>query len=117
MPRLRALPSRVILKFERPAEKSSGGIILSASSRMRPEFAEIEDVGDPIDEQERAVAARLEELKAHGAKIAVSVASGVGYWRDEYTQAGLSLDEWGWLKDYRAYRITELAAFIEEEAS
>ncbi len=114
MPHLKAFPSRVILRFEPPAETSASGlVVLSERSRLRPEMAEIEDVGDGLTPEEIAVAARLRELQATGARIPVTYMSGIGFWRDEFTQAGLSRAEWGWLADRRAYRLTELAAFVE----
>jgi hypothetical protein len=113
-PSLKALPGRVILKFPKPAEKSAGGILLPQTSQLRPEFGEIHDVGDGITEEEKAAAGRFRELQAKGVRIPVTYAAGVGYWREEYTQAGLDKGEWGWLRDFRVYRLTEIAAFVDE---
>ena len=113
MPTLRALPSRVILEFPKPAEKSAGGIILSERSQLRPEIAKIHDVGDGVTPEERQIASRLRELQAQGKEIPVTYISGVSFWRDEFTQAGMDKGEYGWLRDLKAYRLTELAAFVE----
>ena len=107
------MPSRLILEFQKPAEKSSGGLFLPETSQLRPELGKIHDVGDGITEEEKRIAARLRELQSQGIEIPVTFAAGVGFWRPEYTQAGLDKSEWAWLQEFRAYRLTEIAGFIQ----
>lgn len=114
MPGLKAMPGRVILRFPKPAEKSSGGLILPQNSQLRPEFGEIVSIGEPTDDKEARAAHLLRELQGLGVKIAVTFAAGTSFWRDEFTQAGLDKGEWAWLKDLKAYRLSEVAAYLEE---
>ena len=44
--------------------------------------------------------------------MAVSFAAGTSYYR-EYDGHALG-DEWAWLKDQKSYRLSELAAYVEE---
>jgi co-chaperonin GroES (HSP10) len=114
MPSLKALPSRVLLRFESAKTQTAGGLYIPETSQLRPEMGEIHDVGDGLTEEEKEIAKRLRELQAEGRKIPVTYMSGVGYWREGYERT-LNEAEWGWLKDVRAYRLTELAAFLLEE--
>lgn len=48
-----ALPGRVIVEYEKPVEKTSGGILLPDRSKREAHVARVVDVGDAIDEYER----------------------------------------------------------------
>lgn len=111
MPSLKAMPGRVVLTFAKPVEKQ-GLIHIPQTSQLRPEFGTIADIGEPLTEEERRIAVKLKELQAEGKKIAVSFAAGVSFWRD-YDSAALGGGDWSWLKDAKAYRISELAAFTD----
>jgi co-chaperonin GroES (HSP10) len=113
VPSLRALPGRVILEFERPKEKTIGGVIIPETSQLRPEFGTSADIGEALNDDERRIASALWDLKAAGKKIAVSFAAGVSYWRD-YDRQALDEKEWGWLKSVKSYRMAELASYVEE---
>lgn len=110
MPSLKALPGRVILGFEKP-KAQVGSIIIPETSQLRPEFGTIADIGEPLTDEQRMIADKLRVLQALGKRIAVSFASGVSFWRDFDRQTG---EQYAWLKDWKAYRIEELAAFVEE---
>ena len=112
MPKVKALSGRAILKFPPPLEKQ-GAIFVPETSQLRPELGEIVHVGEPLDDKELRIATELRELQAAGKKILVTVAAGTRFWDDTKATAQ-SKAEWGWLADYRAYRIGELAAFLEE---
>jgi ketosteroid isomerase-like protein len=93
--------------------EKKGVLFIPETSQLRPEFGEIEDIGEPLTEEDRRLAATLHDLKASGKRIAVSYASGTSYYRD-YDGQALG-DEWKWLKDFRSYRISELAAYVQED--
>jgi hypothetical protein len=93
------------------------GVHIPKTSQRRPEFGEIFDIGTPLDEEQRIIATELHELKKQGIKIPISYGSGVGYWTDNDRQAGLDEKEWGWLKEYRVYRIGELAGYLWEDVN
>lgn len=106
MAKLRATAGRIILKFPRPAEQA-GSIIIPETSRMRPEFGEIYDVGPALNDDQLEWARYFRELKDYGVLVAMSYGSGVTYWKENYDPK-----EWGWLRDYRAYRFEEPAAYL-----
>lgn len=111
MPSLKALPGRVILGFEKP--KAQVGLIhVPETSQLRPEFGEIKDVGQALNEEQAQIAVRLRALQSEGKKIAVSFAAGVSFWRDFDRQTG---GQYEWLKDFKAFRLEELAAFVVED--
>lgn len=112
MKSIKALPGRCILRFPPPVEKI-GRILISENSQVRPEFGEIYDIGEPLDDENRKIAYFLRDLQAKGKKIAVTFASGTGYFTDSQGNA-LDAVEWKWLKDYRSFRMSELAAFVDE---
>lgn len=112
MPALKPLRGRVILKFPKPVEKV-GAIIVPESSQLRPEFGEIVAVGDADTAEDEKRRRDLLELQQQGKRIAVSFGAGVSFWR-EYDVQALGGGDWSWLRDCRAYRIGELAAFIDE---
>jgi len=110
-PSIRAIAGRVILHFPPPVKKV-GAIFVPETSQLRPEFGEIHDIGEPLSDQQAMIATQLEGLQRQGKRIAVSFAAGVSFWR-EYDGQALG-DEWKWLKNYKAYRLEELAAFVDE---
>jgi hypothetical protein len=112
LPSLKAMPGRVVLRFPPPVEKK-GNLYIPETSQLRPEFGEVYDIGEPVTEDDRRAALKLRELQAEGKKVAVSFASGTSYWR-EFDGQALDPKEWGWLKSLKSYRLTELAAFVEE---
>lgn len=112
MQTLRALPDRVILEFPPPVEKI-GSIIISPKSQVRPEFGKIHDIGEALSDETRMIASNLRDLQARGKRIAVTFSSGIGYATDSQGNA-LEAEEWKWLDKFRSYRITELAAYVEE---
>lgn len=77
---------------------------------MRPEFGEIIDIGATLNAEQLQIADELRELKRLGIPLAVSWMSGTSFWRANYNP-----DEWGWLKDYRSFRIEEPSCFLVEE--
>ena len=99
----------MILRFDEPVEEVKGGIIIPQTSQQRPEFGEIVDIGRPTNDTEAAIAKDLADLKAQGRRIAVSFAAGTSF-----HQTNADPKVWGWLKAYRAFRITELPAYLEE---
>lgn len=109
MPTLKAMPGRLILRFPPPV-KQHGAIYIPETSQQRPEFGEIHDVGEPLDDEQRIIATRLRELKKAGKKLAVSFISGVRYYQENLQHD----EEWAWLKDYRSYSLSEPAAYLEE---
>ena len=114
MPSLKAAPGRVVLKFPR-AEEKVGAILIPETSQMRPEFPTIEHVGEPLSDEERVRYRWLTEVQKSGLPVAVSYASGVSYWKENYDPA-----KWGWLKDFRVYSFGEVASiplFDEELAA
>lgn len=111
--KVRALPGRVILKFPPKVEKTSGGLIVPETSQLRPELGEVVDVGEAITDADVRVRGALLELQRTGAKVPVTMMSGTRFW-DETKATAQAQAEWGWLSAYRAYRIGELAAFLEE---
>ena len=113
MPALKALPGRVILGFPQPVAKV-GSIIVPETSQLRPEFGEILDVGFATSIEEERIRRDLLDLKAAGRKIAVSFASGISFWRD-YDVNALGGGDWSWLKSTKAYRMSELAAYVVED--
>jgi hypothetical protein len=110
---VKALAGRVIMRFPPPIDKQ-GSLYVPETSQLRPELGEIVSIGEPLDEKERIIANALYELKRDGKKILVTIMGGVRFWDDTKATAQ-SKAEWGWLADYRAYRIGELAAFLTEE--
>jgi co-chaperonin GroES (HSP10) len=113
MPALKALPGRVILRFPQPVAKV-GSIIVPETSQLRPEFGEIADVGAATSLEEEKTRRDLLELQKSGKRIAVSFASGISFWRD-YDVNALGGGDWSWLKSAKAYRMSELAAYVVEE--
>ena len=113
MPSLKAMRGRVILRFAKPVEKV-GMLHVPQGSQLRPEFGEIVDIGDSLNDDEEKTRRDLIELQRQGKRIAVSFASGISFWRDWDTQA-LGGGDWSWLRDSKAYRIGELAAYVVEE--
>lgn len=107
---LKALPGRVLLKFPPPDEDfGESGIIRPIGYQKRPEFGEIVDIGAPLDERQKVIAERLQELKNLGIPLCVSFAAGVSYWDKMYDQK-----KYRWLQDYRTFSIDEPAAFLVE---
>lgn len=105
--RLAAAPNRVVCRFPPKKEVSRGGIIIAETSQLRPELAEILDVGEAIGEEETACARWLREMQRAGKRIPVSVESGTRYWRETY-----EADEG--LADVRVYHVTQLASALVE---
>jgi hypothetical protein len=105
------MPGRVILSFERPAEKI-GAIYISQRSQRRPELGRLVDLGAPLNETEEQLHQQIEERAKAGHKFPVSYAAGIGYWQQEYENFG---EEYAWLKDLRVFRIDELATSIVDE--
>jgi hypothetical protein len=109
---LKAMPGRLILRFPKPVEQK-GSIIVPIGYQQRPEFGVIHDIGDALNEEQQAIVAFLSNLQEQGIPLCVSYGSGVGYWHGK--ENALDEDEYGWLKDYRSYRLEEPAAFLVED--
>lgn len=108
---LKAMPGRVVLKFESP-KAQIGSIIIPEMSQMRPEFPTIYDVGAAIGtEESQRMFELLTEMKENGDRVCVHFASGTMFWKAEYDQKA-----WGWLKDYRVFTFDQMAAFLWAEA-
>lgn len=90
-----------------------GLIHVPETSQLRPELGEIVDIGEATDEKEQRIASDLWRLKREGKKILVTIMAGTRFWEDTKATAQ-SKAEWGWLSDYRAYRISELSAYLDE---
>jgi hypothetical protein len=106
--RLKAAPGRILLRFPLAEQKTEGGVIIPETSQMRPEFAEIVDIGTPRDESERICAEFFRECQEKGLPVAVSFAAGVPYWKENYDPR-----KWGWLQSLRSYQLTAPAAVFE----
>jgi hypothetical protein len=107
-PKIEAAPGRVILRFPKPAEKI-GMIHVSQKSQRRPELGEIVSLGDALSAEDAICRKWLAAQHEAGKRIPVTIASGIGYWQEEFNEFG---DEFLWLKDLRVYRISELAAAV-----
>lgn len=104
------MPGRVILAFEKP--KAMVGLLhVPETSQLREEFGTIKDIGEPLTPEQAQIRTKLEQLRDSGKKLAVSFASGVSFWRDFDRQSAAKYE---WLQDFKAYRIEELSAFVEE---
>lgn len=114
--KIKSAPGRVLLKFQvHPDEEqqTEGGIFMPATSVQIPEVAEVLDVGEPLDEEERKYAAYFRERKERGESILANYAAGESFWRQN-----LDANRWGWLKSIRAYRLSSPTAHLEiEEAA
>ena len=110
-PTLKAMPGRVILSFQKPAEKI-GAIYTPQTSQRRPELGVLVSLGDPLHETDFALHDEIKRRAEEGHKFPVSYAAGIGYWQKEYDNFG---EEFAWLKDLRVFRIDELASSISEE--
>lgn len=110
-PVLKAMPGRVILKFERPAEKV-GAIYISEKSQRRPEIGTLVSLGEPLNADDALLHAQIEERSRLGHKWPISYGAGIGYWHKEVETIGDGLDM---LRDLRVFRIDELASSIAEE--
>lgn len=108
MAALKAMPGIVILKFPRAPEKL-GNIVIPQTSQMRPEFPMIYSMGVPLTFGDLMRWWTLRKLKKAGIPVAVSFASGVSYWKDNYDTA------YAWLKDFRAYTFREIAACLVDD--
>ena len=106
---LKAAPSRVILAFQKPEEKSAGGILIPTTSALRPEFGTLVDIGDPTDEQETICRKWILDAAAAGNVFPISYGQGVRYW--DSTRS----DKHHWLSDVRTYRITEITASVPRQ--
>lgn len=109
---LKALPGRLILRFPKPVEQK-GSIIVPTGYQQRPEFGVIHDIGEPLTLEQTAIVETLRDLKDAGVPLCVSYGSGIGYWHGK--ENSMDEDEYGWLKDFRSYRIEEPAVFLVEE--
>ena len=107
MPSLKAMPGRVILVFPKPTEKK-GAIFIPQTSARRPEFGQLHDIGEPLNEEQRVIATHIRERAKAGEKFPVSFAAGVSYWQTELGE------DYEWLKDCRTFRIEELATSVVE---
>lgn len=108
-PKIEAAPGRVILRFPKPAEKI-GSLHVPEKAQRRPEFGEIVSLGDAVTREDEIHRKWLARQHEQGKKIPVTIASGVGYWQEEFKNYG---EEYAWLKDLRVYRISELSASVE----
>lgn len=114
---LRALPGRVVLRFPKPVEQRNG-LYIPQTSQQRPEFGEVMDVGEPLNEEQATIAKWLWECKEKNIPLPVSYGAGTSYWFGK--ENALTSDEWAWLRDFRVFTITEPAAMLveaEEELS
>lgn len=96
------------MKYPKAIEEVKGGIIIPQTSAQRPEFGEIIDIGEPTNETERQLAIYFSEKKKNGEKVCASFAAGTSLFLTNYDPA-----EWGWLKDFKIFRLTEIPATIE----
>lgn len=110
---LKALPGRLILRFPKPVEQK-GAIIVPTGYQQRPEFGIIHDIGKPLNDDQKAIVEVLSELQAAEIPLCVSYGAGIGYWHGK--ENALDAD-YGWLQDYRSYRIEEPAVFLVEDES
>jgi co-chaperonin GroES (HSP10) len=109
--RIKAAPGKLILKFpDFPDEeqKSEGGIFMPASSIQIPEIAEVVDVGEPLDDEERRYAAYFRERKEKEQGVLADYAAGQILWKRNYDPG-----RWGWLKPLRIYRLSSPSAHLE----
>lgn len=78
------------------------------TSQQRPEFGEIIDIGEPTNDIEARYAKFYSDLQKQGKTLAVSFASGTSFVQDK-----TDVTEWGWLKAIRAFRLTEISAYLD----
>lgn len=105
--RLRALPGCMLLRFPDQEKVTESGLFIPENSQMRPEFAEIYDIGEPMNANEERIAEVLRRCQILGQPVLIAFALGVGYWKHNYDT------KWAWLKSIKSYRITAPAAFME----
>jgi hypothetical protein len=104
------MPGRVILEFPAAKERTDAGIEIPETSQMRLEFAQIHDIGPALDAEQYEIKQVLDELKRQGIPVCMSFASGVAFWKANYDP-----NVWGWLKNFRSFRIEEPSAYLVEE--
>lgn len=109
---LKALPGHLVLHFPKPIAERNG-IFIPETSQQRPEFGDIVDVGEPLDEKQAKIAEVMLQCQKLGIPLPVRYGSGVSYWFGK--ENALTESEWSWLKDYRVYSIGEPAAMLVEE--
>lgn len=104
---LRALPGKVILRYP-PPEEQIGAIIVPETSRRRPEFGVLVDVGDALNAEQEVQ--RKAVLRAHeqGRLFTIPMVKGEPFWQEEYK----NIAGWEWLKEYRAFAFSQLYATI-----
>ena len=108
-PKLHAAPGRAILRFPIAAEKSEGGLFIPETSQLRPEFGELEDVGEPLNEAQKIIATEIRERARNGQKFVTTYAAGTPVWNETMR----TFTELNWLKAYRVYSLEQLAVTIE----
>jgi co-chaperonin GroES (HSP10) len=109
MPKLHALPGKVILRFPVAAEKSEGGLFIPETSQLRPEFGELESIGEPLNDAQKRIAASIIERAAAGQKFVTTYAAGTPI----YNETMRAHKELSWMKAYRGYAIEQLAVTVE----
>jgi phosphatidylserine/phosphatidylglycerophosphate/cardiolipin synthase-like enzyme len=67
-------------------------------------------IGEATNDLERHYAQYWRELQRRGVKVCATYAAGTSLWRDNYDAA-----IYGWLKDYRIFRLTEIPASLAPE--
>jgi hypothetical protein len=108
---IKAAPGRVILRFqEHPTEEvmMDDGLYRPAVFTQIPEIAEVVDVGEPLDAEERVYASYFLDCKARGQHVFADYGAG-GTLFKERTDA----TKWGWLKPLRVYRLSSPSAHLE----
>lgn len=106
--RLRAAAGRVVLRFPRGMEESSGGIAIPESSQQRLEMAEVYDVGRATNPGDEAHRQWLLDQQAAGQPVMADFGAGIGLWKQNYDT------RWKWLRDFRVYTLSQPFITIEE---
>jgi len=99
------MPDRVILRFPEAIEKI-GAIHVPGNWGMRPELGELVHCGDALSPETEILRQHIVERAQQGHMFLVPMATGTHFWRKEMGA------EFEFLKDIRAYRITELSVSV-----